>query len=285
MDGKEKIKLEDAHILLLYLLIYFEKACEKADIPWYASGGTCLGAVRHKGFIPWDDDIDIDMPREYYSRFVQACEDILPASIVLHTRESDPYFCQEYIKMCYRDEDKGYSDLSLDVFFYDETNPKRKIGRALQNFATTNLYYIKEYKVSRMGKGEKYIPHNPLKRCMVALFSHLSLRTLDRCLFGVMTVVKKDYGFWVNWGAAHSYQIATFEKSRLGKPIKLPFEQGNVYAAADTDYVLRKLYGDSYMKMPPENNRKTHDVETIHSSLIDMDKIRNYVNDLKNWPI
>lgn len=74
----------------LELLEKFQAVCEKYQLRYYAIGGTLLGAVRHKGFIPWDDDIDVGMPREDYDRFLQLCGDELEYPYCLITPMNDP---------------------------------------------------------------------------------------------------------------------------------------------------------------------------------------------------
>ena len=284
MKENNNCPISDTHALLLYLLLQFEKVCSAADIKWYASGGTCLGAVRHKGFIPWDDDIDIDMPRCYNDTFIEKCKELLPDNVILRTRDTDPYYFEEFIKMCYKDDEKGYSDIDLDIFLYDETNPKRKIFRYLQNTAKIWLYYIKEYKVSKDATGPAYNPNNFFKKALLSVFSHLSYKRIDKILYKVMTAQKKETGYFVNWGAAHDYKIATFEKKKLGVPRVLPFETASVYVANDTEYFLNRLYGKNYMQLPPEDKRKTHNVSMVSNSTIDIEFIKDYVADKNNWP-
>lgn len=76
-DGS-KVYVHDVHKYLLEMLIDIDALCKKYDIPYYLTGGTCLGAVRHNGFIPWDDDADIGMLYEDYLRFVEVCKKELP---------------------------------------------------------------------------------------------------------------------------------------------------------------------------------------------------------------
>ena len=73
------IDIEEAHHILLDIAKAFTKVCDENNIPYYMLGGTMLGAVRHKGFIPWDDDMDFGVPREYYDLLINVLEKELPS--------------------------------------------------------------------------------------------------------------------------------------------------------------------------------------------------------------
>ena len=258
-----------ARLLLLYLLKKMNEISEEEGIPYFASGGTCLGAVRHKGFIPWDDDIDVMIPRKYYVQFVGACLKNLEEPVVIRTRENDPFFCCEYIKLCFKDEELGYSDLSIDVFFLDETNPKRMFFRSFQNFLLIQLYYLKTYKVSKLGKGSPYRPRNPLRRIWLGILSGiLSLKTIDKWHKATMIAEKSIGEYWINWGSCYSYKKATYSKKAFGTPQKVPFEDLYVYVAEQTEEILTHLYGPNYMTPPPLEKRTDHGVREIHCPML-----------------
>lgn len=271
---------EDTRYLLLYLLKHFNRVCEAANITYYASAGTCLGAIRHKGLIPWDDDIDCMMPRQFYQAFVTTCERMLPPELILHTRENDPYFLCEYIKLCFRDDETKYSDISLDVFFLDETNPNRKMFRALQNRFHLFLYSLKAFKVSRMLKGRrKYRPANPIKYCLLKMMNFITLSKIDSMMTKVMLAEKNKCTYYINWGSCHPYKKATYSKETLGVPQKLPFENQYVMVPEHPDVILTQLFTKNYMTPPPIEKRVDHKIRPLRNKRIDMVAIHKEIDE------
>lgn len=277
VNNTELLDKNDAKVYLLYLLKNIYKITEENDIPIFASGGTCLGAVRHKGMIPWDDDIDLMIFRKDYKKFVSLCEKLLPSPIVIRTRENDPYFYQEFAKICFLDDNGEYTELSIDIFELDETNPNRKIFRKLQNFVKSNLYYIKMYKVSKLGHGN-YRPTSFIKRMILGFFSLLlPLKTMDKLLIKTLTAEKKSGDFLVNWGAAYHYSRATYPKKAFGTPQKMPFENTYVWAEEHPEMILEQLYGKNYMTPPPPEKRTDHGVQKFNCSKLDFEEIKKEV--------
>lgn len=278
-DVNEMMNKSDVKVLLLYLLKHINKICEDANIPYYASAGTCLGAVRHKGLIPWDDDIDIMIERKYYDLFVEKASQFLESPVVIRTRENDPYFCCEYIKMCFEDDELGYSDLSIDVFFLDETNPKRKFFRAMQNKILRDLYFVKRFKVSKTKKGEHYVPNNIFKRFYVSFLSlFLSFKFIEKIHKKTMLAEKKDCEYWINWGSCYSYKKATYLKQSFGTPQKLKYENTYIYAPEKPEIMLSQLYGSNYMTPPPPEKRTDHGVRKLSCKKLDIEKIRKEID-------
>ena len=83
----------------LEILKAFIKVCEKYNLRYFLVGGTCLGAARHKGFIPWDDDIDVGMPREDYDKYVLLQKEYEGTPYFIQTWKSDPRYCYNFAKL------------------------------------------------------------------------------------------------------------------------------------------------------------------------------------------
>lgn len=265
---------EKTRTLLLYLFRQLESVCRKYDISYYAYAGTILGAVRHKGLIPWDDDMDVVIERKDYDRFVRACDRELTPPVTLHTRENDALFCQEYIKLCFLEDDGTFSDLSIDIFILDETNPKKKIPRSFQNAALESLYFIKHYKVTRIQKDRIYKPKNALKHALLAVGSLLPIGVIDRWHKRLMTIQTKNMTHFVIWGSHYSYKKVTFEKQMWSGAEWLPFESVEIRVPERYLDILAQMYGPDYMELPPEEKRVSHVVRELRCKAIDADWIR-----------
>ena len=95
----QETNLRKLQIADLYILLEVKRICNLYNIPYFLIGGTLLGAVRHKGFIPWDDDIDIGMLREDYQKFISICSHELKPTFILQTKENDANYPNPWSKI------------------------------------------------------------------------------------------------------------------------------------------------------------------------------------------
>ena len=96
---EKKLTVDDARKVELGILKYIDSVCRSNNIPYCLDYGTLLGAIRHKGFIPWDDDIDISMKRDDYERFVELMQSNTPSQYRLLTDKTCEGYYYEYGKM------------------------------------------------------------------------------------------------------------------------------------------------------------------------------------------
>lgn len=116
------IELRKLQLCQLDIALDIKELCDKHSIPYLLIVGTLLGAVRHKGFIPWDDDLDIGMLREDYNHFIKLCKTDLPDHLLLQTWDVDDNFAYSFAQIMlkgtvYREEANGTAQTN-SMFFY-----------------------------------------------------------------------------------------------------------------------------------------------------------------------
>ena len=235
---------------LFDILVEIDKLCRKHSINYWLDSGTLLGAIRHKGFIPWDDDIDIAMPREDYDNFINIAKNELPKHLVCQTKDTDPKYQLDFLKV--RDTKSvvdeitpihsSYSGLFIDVFPIEVIDRKN----------------IKVYIILR-----KLYHINPNKKAYGSLFNNIINKLLSP-----LTIFKSGYYYICksilpsNDGDTYVKAIETpfssyFPKNDNFKLIDGIFEGSSFLIPNNYDDVLSNMYGD-YMKIPPESERLTH---------------------------
>ena len=263
MTFEEIRKYQIAQLELIRLI---DDLCSKLNLTYYVIGGTLLGAVRHGGFIPWDPDIDIAMPRPDYEKLREYFAEI----------ESDRYFYQHYsteknhlfphalvkIKNSYVEIDSRitkyipvHNGIYLDIFPLDNApESKKKQTRQMKKIKQIeHLIDLKaEYRYRDTG-----MPKLIMKKLIGLLLLPVSFRTLNRRLDAAMRKYNDPSATTLVSMASHySYWKQLMPKEIYGTPEKIIFEGETVCAPANTVDYLTRIYGD-YMKLPPEDQRNS----------------------------
>lgn len=253
----------------LELLKIFIDTCEKLNIRYYIMGGTLLGAVRHKGFIPWDDDIDVAMTRTDYNVWIEKAPALIKEKYVfLQTFHSDPQFPTNFAKL--RNSNTTFIETSInqlnvnhgiyiDVFpldYYPCNHLKQfffSIKHKLLNIEISNLFTL---------------PYHPIKTrirktiaCLYPKTPWDAVKSRDK-LFQSVSSSNLLANLSGAWGKKE-----IVPKSWYGKGAELEFEGLKVIGPKEWDKWLTQVYGD-YMTMPPKEQRKPHH----YSDAIDFDK-------------
>lgn len=264
----KKIDLNEVKQIELNLLIEFKKLCEKNHLYYTLCGGTLLGAIRHKGFIPWDDDIDVLMPRPDYERLINN---------VGIDRQGLP----EYVEICHwKDGGLSYPFIKLvdnrtkvDVEFFDgEVNVNKvwidifPIDGNPKETEKLNLIYNKSLKLRKLlclklaKKGEGKTPlKRVFKPVLIKLLSWINVKTLcDKIdnLAKTYDFEKSNYIGGIVWGYGPQERI---DKKGFMTPAKVVFEGHYFNAPSNYDEYLTGLYKD-YMQLPPEDKRIVHGI-------------------------
>ena len=237
----------------LNLLKEFLLICKKENLHYYLLGGTLLGAVRHKGFIPWDDDVDIGMPRKDYEKFISCAQKYLPEYCFLQTFRTDPQYPFPFAKII--DNRTIYKEFLLsklqinhgvwiDIFPLDFCSTNYKWLTFLQRilFKRTSCKFVfKKNFIQRMLQ---------VLSCVICPSWNKSIEWHDKLL----QAQESDTTMMANFcGCWRTKEIVPSEW--FGKGAELKFENLRVMGPKHYDKWLTQVYGD-YMQLPPVEKRK-----------------------------
>lgn len=248
-DGSQLRKLQ---LKMLEILITVTSIADKHNIPYWLSGGTLLGAVRHKGFIPWDDDIDIELFRDDYRKLLKVLEKELPSDLYLQ-KPSDRSYRLLFSKVRDKNSKIIEADDALDSFnekgIYIDIFPEERSYRGLKNFV--DFFYGRSFRRIKRGK-----PFYCLRYCYEYFISlilfpiGLLLVFLSR-LFCKLTKPKT---------ILHSYGIGNSTTHNISYilPLSKIYFEGKLFRAPhDPDKYLSNQYGN-YMSIPTPEKRVSH---------------------------
>lgn len=245
------------------------RICDKHGLTYYMHGGTMLGAIRHKGFIPWDDDIDMGMPRDDYEKFLEIAESELPETYKVVNYRNTPQY-QYYITRVLDTDtklieerignDSKYTHASIDIFPIDGSpnhSLLRKIFyfRVLAHRALMSLCYKDSIDRNRKrGTVEKIflwiMERLPIEKMTTPYKQKCKIDKILRS----QDVSKSKYVGSI-MGAYRTREMIPAEY--YGKGDYFQFEDMQLRGLEKYDDYLTHLYGD-YMQLPPENQRKVH---------------------------
>lgn len=255
--------LKEHQEVLFELLQEFDRVCRKNDIPYVVFCGTALGAVRHKGFIPWDDDLDVSMLRSDYERFLKVAPNELKAQYFLQAEFSE-HWPMHFSKLrknnttClekFHPKDKNiHQGIYIDLFPCDNAADKDWIRR-LQHFASR---IVLAKNLSKRG----YETDSNLKKAFMACCHLLPLKPFHR--FAMRAKHHNSKYVHTFLACTSKYKTGVYLRSWFTETIEMEFEGLKVPVSAHYDKLLTILYGD-YMKIPKEEERKCK----VHAILVD----------------
>lgn len=261
-DTLRKLQLTE-----LELMMEVDRICRKNNINYSLDGGTLLGAIRHDGFIPWDDDADIMMSRKEYNKFFEACKtDLDEEKYFLQEFRTDEQYRWGYSKLRKngtlflregQEHIKCHCGICIDIFIFDNV-PDGYINRRLHFI---ECFCIRKGLYSIVGKRNEK-------------------KSITRIMYKLLSMIPRS--FWVNW----LMRIAKKENmkdteliSHLTYPnrkkikfglsskyydeyIEKEFEGYSFMIIKNYDQYLRDLF-DDYRQLPPQHNRKVHPVSQL----------------------
>ena len=272
----KEIKQEELLKLQVEILQKVDHFCRVNSIPYTVYGGTCIGAVRHKGYIPWDDDIDIAMTRSNYERFIHSFNGHIE-NLELYAPELDWNYYAPYANVCdkrtFLDEGlNGHNGMSIgvkiDVFPIDATPTDTE--EYLSNVKLVNKYWhqlsAKRYNLRLAWKGSKRSWLSHLKEKL--LLSFISYSSIQKKIRNIAVRYANEATDKVALVCYHFDRDTRCSKSVFDEYIDVPFENITVSMMKGYDECLTQFYGD-YMKLPPEEQRVPHHGFTAYWKDID----------------
>lgn len=242
---------------ILEILLVIDKVCKAHGLRYYLAAGTMLGAVRHKGFIPWDDDVDIAMPRKDYDLLMQHSQEWLPEPYEALCAEQNPEYPSDFAKvidssttLIERAHHSYVGGIYVDVFPIDGMTSNTFMQHI--HFARYSFYKKIIYLLCR----DPY-KHGHGPSCWLPLLCR-KLFTLKGVLHRLLELQKKyadnaqelvvDHDFWMR---------GIMPPSVYGNPQEVDFEGHVLCGVEQADQYLKKLYGD-YMTIPPGDKQRQH---------------------------
>lgn len=252
----------------LDMLVEFDRVCRKNNINYVLFGGSLLGAVRHKGYIPWDDDADIGMLREDYEEFKKHKDEMNPSICFFQDHDTDDEYRWGYGKLrrtgstyirVGQEHLKCKTGIFVDVFPMDDV-PISVVGQILQDldcFCLRKILWSEVAKKNTVGFWKMW-------------FTLLSKIPTEFAFCGYKKYSRKSRNHSPNRVRCLGFPATgmLYQKNpiseRYGMPkswftdrVEYTFEGKKLFSSRDFDTVLKYIYGD-YMKLPPENMREPH---------------------------
>ena len=243
--------------------------CEKYKLRYYIIGGTLLGAVRHKGFIPWDDDIDLVMYREDYNRLIEIVQAEYSEKYFVQTFETDPYYTRYIAKIRLKgttmleecqQKSKAHAEIYIDIFPLDHVKKSDGLELKLRGVLLRWLFAYKTVRnhAQSSKSGFKLAVGKIFRWCTFIIPNSFVNRLFN-------FVCEKDNGYrdcpyTTNFASHFKWKTQMFPNEVYGEGVRLEFE-GHMFAAPkEYELIFERLYGKNYMELPPENKRAAHSI-------------------------
>lgn len=258
-DGYRQLNEEEIKELELGVMDYIHNLCQKENINYSLAYGTLLGAVRHKGYIPWDDDVDISLKRDEYDKLYQAVLRDNDPIYKVASWEKDaryPYpFYRVYDARTVYENNYIENDIDLgicvDVFPFDYYADVNKEMVKLDTYRRLSVYTL--YGIHSKNAGLK----NIIRYLLVLVFRLTRVKTWNKKM-NLLSMQANDNDS-IDYLMENKRTSTKFEKTLLDKVMDSPFEDRTYKIPEASHQILSAIYGDDFMEIPPVEKRVKHD--------------------------
>ncbi len=263
---------------ILETMKFIDKLCRENGIVYFIMGGTALGAVRHGGFIPWDDDLDIFMTPDQYKKFKTVFENTKSEQFVLQEWRTDSKYLEyakvrmngtTFIEESFKERKDMHHGIYVDIMILHKV-PENKLIQKMVYYESkfVTLYGLSQRNWKPKSKSQEVILKSlkfmPCKVMARIAYSHI-YRYDDR----------KDNYKYCYWITPAKFRNGLFDKTFFEKPVDVGFEDTELLGSEKIKEYLEYRYGD-YIKLPSEEQRKA----AVHAYVFDTEK--NYTEYLRN---
>lgn len=262
--------LKNLHDVLLGAMLEFDALCRQNGIRYFLGGGTLLGAIRHGGFIPWDDDADLMMSRADYDKLCSLPQEAFGPRLFLQTYQTDPEYHGDMAKIrlngtTYATEFSSrfpemHQGIFIDIFAHDAT-AKTQLGRRLHIFLTLLCRSMVFHKWEQTPM-QDYGKHKFFCRIATAFVRLTPMAWLERQRERVYRLFSRSDSGLLYDGMGMHLRHGAFPAAWLEEAVEVPFEGHLLPVPKEYDKYLRYSYGD-YGKVPAENERRLHSIRML----------------------
>ncbi len=253
----EKNVLDKLRKTEIEMLKCIDRICKKNNINYFIIYGTLLGGIRHKGFIPWDDDIDIAMPRADYEKFIKIADSELDDNYKLDYFTTNkkyylPFAKVRNINTVFAEESlvnyNGEKGVFIDIFPFDnmKSNNRGKLY-FLKSRIVNVLYSMLIYKSLKLKQPKK-----------IQIISCFFTNTFINKLIKLISKGPKNGGYLNFYSPFGERYCLIYDKKDVFPLKEIPFDSFIVKAPSNSEKILTQLYGNNFMELPPVEERTTH---------------------------
>lgn len=266
----ERQSIKDVQNKILEVMKFIDNLCRDNGIIYFIMGGTALGAIRHGGFIPWDDDLDIFMTFSEYEKFRKVFYQLPSSNFIIQEWKSIPEYL-EYAKVRmngttliehnFRNRKNMHHGIYVDIMILHKVPSNYIIQR--------KVYYCCKF-VTLLGLSQRgWRPKTKFQKFALMMIKIFPVKVLAKWCYQQIYKYDdlKDNYFWCYWITPASFKKGLFDKKFFDKSLDIKFENTFLLGSPFIRDYLKYRYGD-YMKLPPIDQRQS----AVHADIYDVEK-------------